>query len=70
MYLVPADIVQSWRSQFREEEADHPAANYVRRAEADLRRAVTDDANPVSVRERATEAGDGSGRQIGSVFER
>ena len=51
MYLVLSDIVESWRCQFREEAADHPEANYARRADVDLRRAVTDDINPVSVRE-------------------
>ena len=64
MYLVPSDIVESWRSQFREEAADHPGANYARRTDADLRRAVTTDNPSVSVRERATEAADKLGRYL------
>ena len=42
LYLVPGDIVDSWRSQFRAEAADNPRADYVRRASAELRQAVAD----------------------------
>ena len=62
LYLVPADIVEAWRSQFRQDAADHPEANYARRADADLRRTVTD--VPSDVREQAAEAADKLGRYL------
>ena len=62
LYLVPSDIVEAWRSQFRQDEADHPEANYARRADADLRRTVTD--VPSNVREQAAEAADKLGRYL------
>ena len=62
LYLVPADIVEAWRSQFRQDAADHPEANYARRADADLRRTVTD--VPSNVREQAAEAADKLGRYL------
>ena len=62
LYLVPSDIVESWRSQFRAEEADNPRSNRVRRADDELRQAVADTSG--SANERAARAADKLGEYL------
>ena len=62
LYLVPGDIVESWRNQFRAEAADNPRSDYVRRASAELRQAVT--TTEGSARERAVNAADRLGEYL------
>ena len=54
MYLVPGDVVESWRGQIRMDAADNPSTNYVRRAEAGMRHVLNDDST--SSREQVAEA--------------